>query len=102
MAEIPQDVRALAAGIADDIERNGHFRHGMLQFYVPGVHEDAPCCIIQSPTWYLDGDLWGAELCEAILGPVAAVEDEVVDWNDHTPTPEVLATLRKIAAGEQP
>lgn len=92
---IPQEVRALAAGIADDIERNGHYR-GYPQTPYSSTRPDGPCCLVVSPSSYKVGiDMWH-DLIELI-----PVEDPIF-WNDHAPTDEVVGTLRKIAAGEQP
>jgi hypothetical protein len=119
MAEIPQDVRTLAAGIADDIERNGHYQ-GQGEHYWPGPFlsggPDAPCCLWLSPTaWRISehdqsSELW-RKLTELIgIAPVSSEDLDIEvhdgpafdDWNDKTPTAEVLGTLRKIAAGERP
>jgi hypothetical protein len=96
MSEIPQDVRALAAGIADDIERNGHYQ-GVGKSWVP-AHPDWKCCVVDSPTYNNSAVL----LRSALIDLLPRIQCSVVCWNDRTPTAEVLGTLRKIAAGERP
>jgi hypothetical protein len=96
MAEIPQDVRALAAGIADDIERNGGFRKNRDQVIWSWQHPNAPCCIVRSPSFSMSLPEMNIALRTALSAP------SLVEWYDDTPVFEVVATLRKIAAGEQP
>ena len=91
---IPQEVRDLAAGIADDIETRGHFQGVGLSYNASTDH--GPCCLVMSPHSYAVGiDRWH-DLVELIP------KEDPIFWNDHAPTSEVLATLRKIAAGERP
>jgi hypothetical protein len=102
---IPQEVRDLAAGIADDIEAHGHYVDGTPDFWTP-ENKDAPCCLVQSPSWYRFGREPKEKFATLLLGyPFDLCESDVDDitvWNDETPTDEVLAALRKIAAGERP
>jgi hypothetical protein len=111
MSEIPQDVRDLAAGITRDIETHGHFQDPFAAHESPhwypqplswGSHgPDKPCCVVYSPTgWrhYRNGDETWQEFRQLLVGR----DGEIPMWNDYTPTAEVLATLRKIAAGERP
>jgi hypothetical protein len=108
--EIPQDVRALAAGIADDIERNGHYQGGIAEelgpLWAPFEESDddvtprgpnEPCCVVMNPTW-------AGALPTSVdhLWRLVNPKSSLIQWNDETPTAEVLATLRKIAAGERP
>ena len=103
---IPQEVRDLAAGIADDIERNGHWQGVQSQpHFLPFATDKTrvlPCCLRFNPTL---GPDWVSSpvgyALEALI-PADKTPWGVVRWNDETPTAEVLATLRKIAAGERP
>jgi hypothetical protein len=94
---IPQAVRDLAAGIADDIERNGPYVRGGKNIYMRFT-PDAPCCIVQSPTYL--GCFFPATVRGALAGVFGVTS--LVEWYDnHTPD-EALSALRKIASGVRP
>ena len=76
--------------IADEIERRGHFQ-GVRNEYTPGS-----CCLMANTVEHkamglalIDGHLFGE-------GYVRSSYYGLVEWNDTTPTTEVLATLRRV------
>jgi hypothetical protein len=102
MSEIPQDVRELAAGIADDIETHGHWQDtpDRSDMWRPRKNPGGRCCLIQSPTFQTHLGSPAAGTFFTVLEE--SVGRDALSWNDETPTAEVLATLRKIAVGERP
>lgn len=86
--------------IVGDIERCGHYQgvpHGPSTW----------CCVLSNPTSvvlrYDDYPLWQRTI-DAVLRDVAPDCDDgewstgmVVEWNDKTPTVDVLARLRSLA-----
>jgi len=87
--------RKLAADIADDIERLGHWQ---------GDAEDQNgCCIITSPSWReyrIAGDDHVRLTLVDALGFNTLLLMDLYNWNDTTPTEEVLAKLRAVANGD--
>lgn len=79
----------IAAGVAADIRKYGHYQGG------PGNFDR--CCLVLAETF--------AEVDDpsAVGGYYAALESAVghhrlIHWNDNTPTETVLAVLDRIAA----
>jgi hypothetical protein len=97
-------VRTLAGQIADAIETQGHYQGvgRMASVASPG----GPCCVVVNEPYRAAPSPVKVELdrrlCE--MAGIRVRPDEaphaVVDVNDHTPTPDLLAMLREIAAEE--
>lgn len=82
------EAREVLLAIADNIERRGHYQGGHRR-------SATTCCVVMNPAWRADNDV---QIYNELM---AALESAVglppIVWNDLTPTPDVLATLRRLA-----
>ena len=98
------DLHALGNALADEIEKNGHYQ---------GTYNKEggsyPACIIVNPAWSVvttDYDNIQRNLLIAIEGvrgvdaPIygLALRQDIYEWNDNTPTEEVVRVLRNLPA----
>lgn len=99
------EARAIAAGIANDIRTHGHLTGGSLEGHWSRHRPEGKCCILFSPTWDANRDprLGGSkegtplhEFSEALKGKTGVGFHG--DWNDNTPTEDVLDVLDALAA----
>jgi hypothetical protein len=87
---ISAEDKAFLSGIADDIEKHGHW-----QPRTAGVMSGDPCCVWTSPT-YSNAASKSRQTERRLLDLLGFdVLDDVWEWNDTTPTAEVLTTLRQ-------
>lgn len=92
---VPGNVRDLARGIAENIRSRGHWQGGL-------QCSDGGVCIITSPAYAaaLRADFPAIKgLWHLIVPGSTPGTPPLPDWNDTTPTADVLARLDAIAEG---
>lgn len=96
------DVKEIAAGVAADIRKNGHFQD-IEKVPIPALYspmdESGKCCIFYCPTMFAGDRDERIRLLSKALEPYAG-NDFIIAWQDRESTEKVLETLDKIASGE--